>query len=91
MEWHELLDDIESRLADVERELRTGGPAVSPFVLPAGLGPLPAELRPRARRALRDTLAKLAEVEAARDLIADALRQGRIPSKASAAYIDTWI
>ena len=78
MGWPEVLDDIEGRLADVDRELSTGGPAVSAFELPADLGPLPDELRQRAGRALHQTRIKQAEAERARDLIADALRQGRV-------------
>ena len=91
MGWRELLDDIERRLADVDRELRTGGPPVPPFELPPDLGPLPADLRQRAKNALRDTVAKQAQVEEARDGIAQALRQGRIDSREPAAYLDTWI
>ncbi len=91
MGWPEVLDDMERRLADVDTELGTGGPAVPPFVLPADLGPLPADLRQRATRALRQTQAKQAEVEAARDRIADALRQGRVVTREPAAYLDTWI
>jgi hypothetical protein len=82
---------MERRLDDVDRELRTGGPAVSPFALPADLGPLPAELRERARRALQETRSKEAEAEAARDRVADALRQGRTVAREPAAYLDTWI
>jgi hypothetical protein len=89
--WPEVLDDIEERLADVDRELRTGGPAVSPFALPSGLGPLPADLRERARRALGQTQARQAEAEQARDRLGDALRQGRTATREPAAYLDTWI
>jgi len=90
MGWHEVLDDIESRLADVDRELKTGGPAVPAFVLPDDLGPLPEELRERVTHALRDTLAKQDLVEAARERVADALRQGRASTREPAAYLDTW-
>jgi hypothetical protein len=89
--WRELLDDIERRLADVDRELTRGGPSVTAFVLPDDLGPLPADLRQRAKNALRDTQAKQAQVEEARNGIAQALRQGRIDSREPAAYLDTWI
>ncbi len=65
MGWRELLEDIERRLADVDRELSTGGPAVSRFDMPDNLGPLPADLRQRAKNALRDTQAKQAQAEAA--------------------------
>jgi hypothetical protein len=82
---------MERRLDDVDRELSTGGPAVPTFVLPEGLGPLPVDLRERARRALRETRSKQAEVEAARDRIADALRQSRTMPREPAAYLDTWI
>jgi hypothetical protein len=82
---------MEARLLDVDRELRGGGPAVTPLVLPADLGPLPADLRDRAVRTLRQTQAKQAQVEAARDGIADVLRQARVPSREPAAYLDTWI
>ena len=91
MGWPELLDDIERRLADVDRELSAGGPPVSAFELPDDLGPLPADLRPRATKALRHTLAKQAEAEKARDGIAEALRQGRMSPRGPAAYLDTWI
>jgi hypothetical protein len=89
--WHDVLDDMERRLDDVDRELTTGGPAVSPFELPADLGPLPADLRERARRALQETRAKQIEVEVARDRVADALRQGRTVPREPAAFLDTWI
>jgi hypothetical protein len=89
--WRELLEDIERRLADVDRELSTGGPAVSRFEMPDDLGPLPADLRQRAKNALRDTQAKQAQAEAARDGVAEALRKGRIDSREPAAYLDTWI
>jgi hypothetical protein len=89
--WHDVLDDMERRLDDVDRELRTGGPPVSPFELPAELGPLPVELQERARLALRQTRSKQAEVEAARDRIADALRQSRTVAREPAAYLDTWM
>ncbi len=89
--WPEVLDDIEERLVDVDRELTTGGPAVSPFALPAGLGPLPADLRERARQALRQTRVQQAEAEQARDRIGDALRPGRTATREPAAYLDTWI
>jgi hypothetical protein len=89
--WRELLDDVERRLADVDRELSTGGPPVSAFVLPDDLGPLPADLRQRAKKALRDTQIKQAQAEEARNGIAEALRQGRIDSREPAAYLDTWI
>ena len=91
MGWHEVLDDIENRLAEVDRELSTGGPAVSPFTLPPDLGPLPADLRGRAVRALDQNRAKQAQAEAARDRVAHALRQGRTASREPAAYLDTWI
>jgi hypothetical protein len=89
--WPEVLDDMERRLADVDRELETGGPAVPPLALPADLGPLPADLRPRATRALQQTRAKQGQVEQARNRIADALRQARVVSREPAAYLDTWI
>jgi len=64
---------------------------VTPFALPADLGPLPEPLQPRAARALQATLAMEAEVERARERAADALRRGRTPTRASAAYVDTRI
>jgi hypothetical protein len=89
--WDEVLDDMEGRLAEVDRELSTGTPSVSAFVLPADLGPLPDELRQRAGRALIQTRIKQAEAERARDRIADALRQGRLVPREPAAYLDTWM
>jgi hypothetical protein len=59
--------------------------------MPDDLGPLPADLRHRAKQALRDTQDKQAQVEEARQGIAEALRQGRIDSREPAAYLDTWI
>jgi hypothetical protein len=89
--WPEFLDDIESRLADVERELNSGGPAVSPFALPDDLGPLPEQLRERAAAALHRTEMMQAEVERARDRLGDALRRGRAVSREPAAYFDAWV
>ena len=91
MGWPEVLDDVERRLAEVDRQLRTGGPAVSAFDLPGDLGPLPPDLAPRAERALRLTRIKQAQVEAARDRVGDALRPGREPGREPAAYVDTWM
>jgi hypothetical protein len=88
--WREVLDDMEDRLADVDRHLSTGGPAVAPLALPEDLGPLPDDLRARAGRTLSETRAKLALAEAARDGLADGLRQGRASTRGSAAYLDTW-
>ncbi len=90
MGWPEVLDGMEARLIEVERELTTGGPAVSAFTLPADLGPLPAELHQRAADALRRTRATQAQAEAARDRVADALRQSRSINREPAAYLDTW-
>jgi hypothetical protein len=89
--WHEVLDDIETRLTDVDRQLTTAGPAVPPFELPDDLGPLPADLRHRAERALRETRRKQLDAEAARDKIADALHRGRTTTREPPAYLDTWI
>ena len=92
MAWPELLDDIERRLAHVEQGLahrRTHRVA-----LRAARGPGPAarpELRERAVRALRATLAMEAEVETSRERIADALRRSRVPTRRPAAYLDTRI
>lgn len=91
MGWPEVLDEMERRLADVDRELRSGGPAVAPWALPDDLGPLPAELRPRARQTLALTRAKQAEAEEARARIGEALRQGRTVAREPAAYVDTWV
>jgi hypothetical protein len=90
MGWPEVLDDMERRLDDVDRELSSGGPAVAPFALPDDLGPLPVDLRERARRALTETRARQTEVEAARDRVAAALRQSRTVPREPAAYLDTW-
>ena len=91
MAWPELLDEMERRLADVERGLTTGAVTVSPFVLPEDLGPLPPDLRERAARALRATVAMEAEVESSRERVADALRRSRVPTRRPAAYLDTRI
>jgi hypothetical protein len=91
VEWSEFLDDVEGRLADVDRALNTGGAAVSPFEMPDDLGPLPEELQERASQALQATVAKQVEVETARNRIADALRQGRVVTREPAAYFDSVI
>ncbi len=91
MGWPEFLDDVEERLVDADRMLLTGGPAVTPFVMPDDLGPLPADLQDRAARALRRTVDKQVEVGAARDRVAGALRQGRVVSREPASYVDTRI
>jgi len=90
VDWPEVLDDMEDRLHDVERELSTGGPPVRAFVLPSGLGPLPADLRDRAVALLRGTLSKQADAEAARAKVAEAMRQGRVTRREPAAYFDSW-
>jgi len=87
--WPEFLDEAEERLVDADRMLLTGEPAVSSFVMPDDLGPLPADLQERATKALRSTLAKQVEVEAARDRVGDALRQGRVVTREPASYVDT--
>jgi hypothetical protein len=81
---------MERRLVEAEHALTTGGPAVSTFVLPDDLGPLPVDQRDRALRVLRATQTMHQRAEAARDGIADALRQGRADRREPAAYLDTW-
>jgi hypothetical protein len=90
VDWPEVLDDMEDRLHDVDRELSTGGPPVRSFALPSGLGPLPAELRQRSTALLRETLRTQAAAEAARERVADAMRQGRATTREPAAYFDSW-
>jgi hypothetical protein len=87
--WPEFLDDVEERLVDADRMLLTGGPAVSAFVMPDDLGPMPPDLEDRAAKALRSTIARQVAVEAARDRVADALRQGRVETREPASYLDT--
>ena len=89
MQWAELLDDIERRLSAVEQGLATGTLAVSPFVMPPGLGPLPAHLEERARRALERTRAMEGDLEVASRRTAEALRLSRAPRRSPAAYVDT--
>jgi hypothetical protein len=90
VEWPEVLDDMESRLVDVDRVLATGGAAVSPFVLPDDLGPLPDELRQRATHVLHETRAQQAAAEDARERLAEALRQSRTAARQPASYLDIW-
>jgi hypothetical protein len=87
--WSEVLDDMERRVAEVRRGLRTGDVSATPFTLPADLGPLPVELQWRAACALRETESVQADVEIARDRIVDALRLGRLTPREPAAYVDT--
>jgi len=89
MTWAQALEDIERRLGDVEEGLRTGVFEVTPFALAGDLGPIPDELRERAQRALRATVAAELEVEQLRERIAEALRLGRARSAAFSAYVDT--
>ena len=91
MQWDELLDDMERRLTEVERGLRTGSLEVTALTVPDDMEALPTELRTRAAHALRMTLAAQAEVEATRERIADTLRRGRTTVRQPAAYLDTRI
>ncbi|HTZ10246.1 MAG TPA: hypothetical protein VMB72_14310 [Acidimicrobiales bacterium] len=87
--WAVVLDDMERRLGDVERGLRTGVFATTAVDLPGGLGPIPDALRQRAQRLLQATVAAEQEVEKVRERIADALRRGRTTSAPFSAYVDT--
>jgi hypothetical protein len=86
--WDEVLADMERRLVAAERALYYGGAPPVAFSLPAGLGPLPADLAGRAGRIQGDTARMTARVSDARDLVAAALH--RPPERVSAppAYVD---
>lgn len=51
-DWVEVLDDLEAQLTSVRNTSPAKLVAPAPFVAPSGLGPLPAELRPRAETLL---------------------------------------
>jgi hypothetical protein len=54
--WAEALDGYEARLVAQRAALDAGtAGAIDPFSPPPGLGPLPAELGPRARRLLAES------------------------------------
>ena len=90
-DWTEVLDAFEHRLAEQHAALARDEPAaVHPFVPPAGLGPLPTPLVPRAR-------ALLADADALTELLAGATRStrdqlsllGRLHQEApSASFVD---
>lgn len=88
MSWEDVLDEIEGRLARVEEGLGTGRLDVSGFGLPEGLGALPAELRPRAQRALAKGRVLEIELEALRKRTVAALSRGRSAPRTPAVYVD---
>jgi hypothetical protein len=53
--WAATLDDMSRRVAEGWTALVDGTVEISPFVLPAGLGPLPVELKAVATRVLAET------------------------------------
>jgi len=89
--WAEVLTEMESRLADVGRQLSGAGSPPTAFALPADLGPLPPALAERARHVLADTRAAQVAVEAARDRLGAVLRQPAPVRREPAAYVDTWM
>ena len=85
-----MLDDLEHQLeADQAPEASTG---VVPWTPPAGLGPLPAELAPRAQALVTALTAAAARTAAARDEVARQLAAVRSVPLAedggSSVYLD---
>jgi hypothetical protein len=62
--WPDVLDAFEARIVE-QRSLLDAGEAgtVAPFEPPAGLGPLPAALLPRARTLLEESVDLVAELQ----------------------------
>ena len=56
-DWEIALDDMEDRLVEGWKALERGVVDIRSFKQPAGLGPMPVELRARAERVLEETRA----------------------------------
>ncbi len=85
--WVAVLEEMEARVADVDRVLLQGGVPVSKLEIPDGLGPLPQNLRGRAERVYALTVDAEFRVEAARDGVLSALRSS--PERPAApSYVD---
>lgn len=89
MDWPELLEEMEARLAATERTLLEGASPPSRIVIHPGMPPLPEELRERAMKVLDETQRLASRVRAARDRLSSArlhsLTRARVPS----AFVDT--
>jgi hypothetical protein len=91
--WAEVLDQLEADVAAVEAMLRDKGRTglFPPWSAPAGLGPLPAELRERAGAVLERHLAASLAVVAALSstgrqvIVAGRLRSHDVPAP---SYLD---
>lgn len=89
MQWDELLDVMEDRVAAHDRSLRLGTPAPGPLEVPSDIGPLPFELKDRAECVLAATRLMAQRVMEARDQVAQALREGSAANhREPAAYVD---
>lgn len=89
MDWPELLDEMEQRLVASRRTLFEGAEPPPSFASPAGMGPLPDELRERATRVLIETSRLASSVRAARDQLASARRRSCASRRVFSAYVDT--
>ena len=89
--WASCLDSFAQHLEQQRAALVEGAPeAVTPFVPPPALGPLPVTLLPRARQLHAEAEALTDVITEARSRVQAALLQLRQPSQsARPAYVDS--
>ena len=90
-DWEVTLDDMEDRLAEGWRALSEGKVDIRPFEPPAGLGPIPVELRARAERILEETRAFETALTQRSEAVARQLmmtRRATDQPRAAARFID---
>ena len=75
--WQAALEDMNDRVAAGWQALAAGRIDIPPFEPPAGLGPMPAELRPLAEKVLEETRAFEAALSQRAEAVARELLMSR--------------
>ncbi|MDA8186360.1 MAG: hypothetical protein ACYCUF_13125 [Acidimicrobiales bacterium] len=94
MDWPEVLEALDARIAAHEEALASGTEAPEPYVFPSDLGPLPDAHRQRAEALLERYMTLQAQVSEARAKIGSALARGggsamsSSPSAPAPAFVD---
>jgi hypothetical protein len=89
VEWAELLDEMEGRLAATRATLHEGSPAPARFLELQDMSRLPEELRERAARILVETRRLEVGVRAARDRLSSARLRSVARPRTPSTYVDT--
>jgi hypothetical protein len=88
MNWADVLEEMEKRVADAKQVIMAGGAPPSEFSLPDDIGPLPPELRARATAVYVATVALQRKITKAQAGILEALRRGSRRPPATASFVD---